>query len=115
VKISDFGFSSFSNGDVLGFKDSSHQLPRDLDGDMPSTIQSDLFALGSTLYEIMTGKQLYEGMADETIAELYIKGIFPDVTSIVCGDVITSCRRGCFRNAEEVLEMMQLSANGQRA
>ena len=64
VKISDFGFSSFSDGDVLGFENSSHQLPRDLDGDMPSTVQSDLFALGSTLYEVITRRRPYEGLPD---------------------------------------------------
>ena len=104
VKISDFGFSSFSDGDVLGFENSSHQLPRDLDSDMPSTVQSDLFALGSTLYEIMTGKRLYEGRQDDTITQLYSKGTFPDVTSILCGDIITGCWQGCFTTAEEVLE-----------
>jgi len=105
VKISDFGFSSFSDGDVLGFENSSHQLPRDLDCDMPSTVQSDLFALGSTLYEIMTGRRPYEGIPDDTITELYIKRIFPDVSNILCGDVIMSCWQGCFRDAEEVLEL----------
>ncbi|KAH8787552.1 kinase-like domain-containing protein [Hyaloscypha sp. PMI_1271] len=104
VKISDFGFSSFSDGDVLGFENSSHQLPRDLDGDMPSTVQSDLFALGSTLYEVMTGRRPYEGIPDDTIAKLYSKATFPDVTGILCGDVITGCWEGRFKNAEEVLE-----------
>jgi len=117
VKVSDFGFSSFSDGDVLGFENSSHQLPRDLESDMPSTFQSDLFALGSTLYEIMTGGRPYEGIPDDTITALYIKGIFPDVTSILCGDVITSCWQGCFRNAEEVLKRflhcMALSPGGE--
>ncbi|PSS18445.1 hypothetical protein M430DRAFT_27902 [Amorphotheca resinae ATCC 22711] len=99
----------FSDGhDVLGFENSSHQLPRDLDGDMPSTVQSDLFALGSTLYEIMAGRRPYEGIPDGTITERYTKRIFPDVTSILCGDVIISCWQGCFRNAEEVLELFSL-------
>ncbi|KAH7333276.1 kinase-like domain-containing protein, partial [Rhexocercosporidium sp. MPI-PUGE-AT-0058] len=104
VKINDFGFSSFSDGDVLGFENSSHQLPRYLDSDMLSTVQSDLFALGSTLYEIMTGKRPHEGIPDDTITKLYSKGTFPAVASILCGDVITGCWKGCFRNTEEVLE-----------
>jgi len=104
VKISDFGFSSFGDGDVLGFENSSHQLPRDLDGDMPSTIQSDVFALGSTLYEVMTGKRPYEGTPDDAITQLYSGGTYPDVTGILCGDVIMGCWQGRFKNAEEVLE-----------
>jgi serine/threonine protein kinase len=91
VKISDFRFSSFSDGDVLGFENSSHQLPRDLDGDIPSTVQSDLFTLGSTLYEVMARKRPYKGMPDDAITKLYSEGIFPDVTSVLCGDAITGC------------------------
>ncbi|KAH9211870.1 kinase-like domain-containing protein [Leptodontidium sp. 2 PMI_412] len=91
VKISDLGFSSFSDGDVLGFENSSYHLPRDLNSKTPSTIQSDLFALGSTLYEIMTGRRPYEAISDDAITELYVKGCFPEVMSILCGDVIMSC------------------------
>jgi serine/threonine protein kinase len=104
VKISDFGFSSFSDGDVLGFENSSHHLPRNLDSNMPSTVQSDLFALGSTLYEVMTGRRPYEGIPDDTTAKLYGKGTFPEVTGILCGDVITGCWQSRFKNTEEVLE-----------
>ncbi len=67
VKLSEFGFSSFSDGDVLGFENPSHHLPRDINGNMPRTFQSNLFAVGSTLYEVMTGKRPYEGKSDDTI------------------------------------------------
>ena len=67
VKLSDFGFSSFSDGDVLSFENPSHHLPRDIDGNMPSTFWSNLFAVGSTLYEVMTGKRPYKGKLDDTI------------------------------------------------
>lgn len=104
VNLSDFGFSSFSNGDVLGFENSSHHLPRDIDGNTPSTIQSDLFALGSTLYEVMTGRLPYKGKSDDTIARLYSDGSFPNVTGILCGHIITGCWQGRFKSAAEVLE-----------
>lgn len=67
VHLSYFGFSSLNSGDVLGFENSSHHMPRDIDGSMPSTTQLDLFALGSTLYEIMTGRRPYEGKSDDAI------------------------------------------------
>jgi len=69
-----------SDGDVLGFENPLHNLPRDINGNMPSTFQSDLFAVGSTLYEVMTGKRPYEGRSDNTIRT------FPDVTGY-CMDI----------------------------
>lgn len=104
AQISDFGFSSFNDGDVLGFENSSHQMPRDIDGEMASTTLSDLFALGSTLYEVMTGKSPYEGKSDEEITELYCRGSFPDVTSILYGHIIMNCWQGRFTSAAEVLK-----------
>ena len=104
VKLSDFGFSSFSDGDVLGFENASHHLPRDTDGKRPSTIQSDLFALGSTLYEVMTGNRPYKDKSDDIIAQLYSNGSFPDMTGILYGHIIMGCWRGRFKSAAEVLK-----------
>jgi serine/threonine protein kinase len=47
VKLSDFGFSSFGDGDVLGFENPSHHLPRDIDGNMPSTFRYCTEGFGS--------------------------------------------------------------------
>lgn len=115
VKLCDFGFSSFSDGDVLGFEIPSHHLPRDIDGSMPSSFQSDLFAVGSTLYEIMTGKQPYENKSDDTITQLYCNGAFPDVTGILCGHIIMGCWRGHFKDAAEVLKEFLSESNVTKA
>jgi serine/threonine protein kinase len=104
VKLSDFGFSSFSDGDVLGFENPLHHLPRDIDGNMPSTFQSDLFAVGSTLYEVMTGKRPYECKSDDTITQLYSDRTFPDVMGILYGHIIMGCWQGRFKSAAEVLK-----------
>ncbi|EGX93690.1 Protein kinase-like domain [Cordyceps militaris CM01] len=104
VRLSDFGFSGFGGGDVLGFENSSHHLPRDIDGDMPSSIQSDLFALGSTLYEVITSTPPYQGKSDDVIVHLYSSRSFPDVTGILCGHIITGCWQGSFSSAAEVLQ-----------
>ncbi|KAE8394739.1 kinase-like domain-containing protein [Aspergillus alliaceus] len=49
--------------------------------DMPSiTFQTDLFALGCLIFEILVGSRPYEEISDEdweTIAENYDRGIFP--------------------------------------
>ncbi|KAJ5697171.1 hypothetical protein N7488_010855 [Penicillium malachiteum] len=59
VRLSDFGGSSLQGCDALVMENSSHFLPRDEKS--PNTVQSDLFALGSTIYEILEGKRPYEG------------------------------------------------------
>jgi serine/threonine protein kinase len=104
VHLSDSGFSSVNGGDVLGFENSSHHMPRDIDGSVPSTTQSDLFALGSTLYEIMTGRRPYEGKSDDAITQLYCNGSFPDVTGVLLGHIMMGCWQGRFKSAAEVLE-----------
>lgn len=106
--LSDFGFSSLNNGDVLGFENSSHHMPRDIDSKNPSTTQSDLFALGSTLYEVMTGNSPYKGKSDDTITQLYCNGSFPDVTGVLYGHIIMNCWQGQYKTAAQVLEKLLL-------
>lgn len=108
VRLSDFRFSAFYSGDVLGFENSSHHLPRDIDCSAPSSIQSDLFALGSTLYEVVIGIPPYDGKSDDEITQLYSKGSFPDVTGISFGHIIIGCWQGHFKSAAEVLETFSL-------
>jgi len=55
---------------------------------MPSIIQSDLFALSLTLYEVMTRNIPYKDKADDMITQLYSNGLFPDVTGIQYRDII---------------------------
>lgn len=49
----------------------------------PNIVRSDLFALGSTLYEILLGKEPYEGMEDEEIQRLFPANVFPTSDGIV--------------------------------
>jgi hypothetical protein len=61
-------------------------MPRDPEDD--STVQTDLFALGSTLYEIVTGTQPYCDPEDKAVEAKFKRGDFPSVDSLVCGRVI---------------------------
>lgn len=75
---------------------------------MPSTVRSDLFALGSTLYEVITGNPPYKGKPDDDIAQLYSNGAFPNVTGILCEHIIMGCWQGRFMSAAEVLESFRV-------
>ncbi|KAF2254642.1 hypothetical protein BU26DRAFT_392011, partial [Trematosphaeria pertusa] len=78
----------------------SHCLPRDPEAD--NTVESDLFALGSTLYELLAGQTPYEGLSDESIESLIRKGKFPDTDGLLLGDIIMGCWEKKFSSAEDI-------------
>lgn len=89
-------------------------------------VSSDLFALGSTLYELLYGNspdsELHSSIPDvcsiergfnawselsrETqleIEALYRQQVFPDVTCVFAGEIIMGCWKGEFSSAKEAL------------
>ncbi|KAJ5933551.1 hypothetical protein N7454_005880 [Penicillium verhagenii] len=110
---------------ALGYEKATHCLPRDYV--QPNTVLSDLFALGSTLFELVTGKAPYAELypaefqdiapsniqiltraqqrraADAEVEERFWDLKFPDVSHIFRGDIILGCWSGRFSSAEEVL------------
>ncbi|KAL2435247.1 hypothetical protein ABEF95_014827 [Exophiala dermatitidis] len=126
ARLSDFNAASSPGRPPLGYEKATHFLPRATDED--NTVRTDLFALGSTLYELAYGKcpyhELYpvrpEGLelcdaaeiehhymledeADDQIEDLYRQGIFPDVSLALCPRTIRGCWNGQFATAEEAL------------
>lgn len=74
IRLSDFGGSSLQGSGAIVVENATHFLPRNEDA--PNTVQSDLFALGSTVYEILLDKKPYEGMKDEEIQRLFSDKVF---------------------------------------
>lgn len=74
-------------------------------------VKSDLFALGSTLYEIMTGRSPYEETPSDEVERLYEAQQFPDVTSIPCGELIRRCWRGEANSAHEIEKAIKTSSH----
>lgn len=60
-----------------------------------SDIKSDLFALGTAIYEIMTGHEpfpeLDEDIDEEEIERRYKEGSFPSVNGVLRGHIIRKC------------------------
>jgi serine/threonine protein kinase len=101
ARLSDFAASGYEGHDALGVENASHYMPRD--PEQPNSVESDLFALGSTLYELMAGKPPCHDKSDVEIESLYKQEEFPCIEDILCGELILRCWRREFKSADEVL------------
>ncbi|KAH9874627.1 hypothetical protein IAQ61_003817 [Plenodomus lingam] len=105
AKLLDFSGSSLDGSEPFVVVTASHKYP----GNDLKSIRADLFALGSTLYEIWTGKPPYFelGLKEIEITELLIQSKFPETKSLgPIGDIIMGCWQGRFTSADEVLKVI---------
>jgi serine/threonine protein kinase len=104
VRLIDFGGSSFNGHAGSGIENATHFMPRAHNA--PSTVRTDLFALGSTLFEIFQGGRApYMDRGDREILELFSSGVFPNVECCgrPWGAVISRCWAGGFESTAEIL------------
>lgn len=88
VKLSDFAGSSLDGSEPLVCPSLRSEHPN-----IPVTpsVRSEIFALGSTLYEVETTRQPYNDKLEGDVKQLYIAGHFPDTRSLVLGKIIRKC------------------------
>ncbi|KAF1959593.1 hypothetical protein CC80DRAFT_545039 [Byssothecium circinans] len=82
----------------------------------PPTIRAEIHALGSTIYEIVTGRKPFHEKTEEQereVDKLMKEGEYPDVNELPLGDVIAKCwkRDGFFNSAADVAEEITRSNN----
>jgi serine/threonine protein kinase len=107
LQLCDFSGSLFGELDGAAMESTRYFLPRDPLS--TPNIRSDLFALGSTMYYIMSGHEPYDTLSESEVTALYSQGLFPEVDGMVWGDVIKGCWKGCWSNAEEVVQALDKS------
>ena len=100
IKLCDFGGSSIDGKPtVAGYEcrsqrwDDAHENP---------SIQSELFALGSTMYEIWTTTRPYHDEPEETVEQNYKRQCFPDVRTLPVAEIIEKSWHGTYSSADEV-------------
>ncbi|EHY60289.1 hypothetical protein HRR83_000052 [Exophiala dermatitidis] len=125
ARLSDFNAASCPGRPALGYEKATHFLPRPPEED--NTVRTDLFALGSTLYELAYGNFPYHELypdeallfsssdskllafyhqrqgADAQVERAYEQGLFPDVSGSFCQNTILGCWNGNFASAQEAL------------
>ena len=70
---------------------------------LPNTVESDLLALSSVLYEVIAGETPYHSKSDKEIETLYKEENFPAINEFLRGNFIMGCWKREWRSAEEVL------------
>jgi serine/threonine protein kinase len=100
VKLGDFAGSSLNGSELLVGVTPSHESP----GSASST-QGDIFAFGSVVYEIMTGKAPYSGLSESEIVARYKRGEFADTASLgEIGVLIRKCWMGQYDGCTQLAD-----------
>lgn len=100
VKIIDFSGSSLDGSKPASGEGTRFFLPRHW-AEKP-TVRTDLFALGSTLFEIFFGVSPYQEVASDEVERLFQEREFPDVSDVPCGRIIEQCWLGEIDSAVQV-------------
>ncbi|SPQ23396.1 97d9e161-d5c3-41e3-90ba-230f1c0fcafb [Thermothielavioides terrestris] len=105
LKIIDFSGSSFDGIVGSAIESTRFFLPRPLKE--PPAVRTDLFALGSTISEIMTSRPPYDDLSDDEVEARYSQQIFPSVQELPCGQLIMDCWRCEVQTAEEAMKRLK--------
>jgi len=103
LKLCDFAGSTFAGRSPLVSEEVRY---RKIEGVARSTqsTQTELFAIGSLMYEIVTGLPPYDDLSDEEIEERYGKQDFPSLENLQYAEVIERCWTSEYDNAEAVVK-----------
>lgn len=108
LKLIDMAGSSIDGKRPLTLESTSYFLPRSMKDPMPCNISTDLFALGSSIYHIMTRKMPYGEISDhDEVERRGLQKEFPSTDSIPYGSIIRGCWMCYFESAEAVYNALQ--------
>jgi serine/threonine protein kinase len=99
VKLGDFAGSAIDSLPALVCYETSHELP----GEDIST-RTELFALGSTAYEILTGSKPYKDLPDHEVSAAFAEGRYPNLGSVsALKSMIMKCWQQDYTSVQEAL------------
>ena len=97
--VIDLAGSALKGQEPLAIESMRYFLPRAWEE--PSTVRTDIFALGSVIYAIFSGQAPYKDKTNEEVTALYTEGVFPPTDMFVGGEVITQCWTGVIVSADQ--------------
>lgn len=105
--IIDFAGSSLDGSAASIMQSPRFCPPQDPEADVDPTVSMDLFALGSTIYQIMTGAEPYADVPELAVIERFKRLEFPGLLDIACGEAIGKCWRGECESAQEIQDAIE--------
>lgn len=105
LALCDFGGSSIDGSEILEFPKPRYARPPLTRGEKPN-FKDDIFALGTTLYEITTGQKPYKVKTDCEIALLFRSQTYPDLQELSplgLADIIKNCWSGRYTVVEQIV------------
>ncbi|TKA23333.1 hypothetical protein B0A50_07541 [Salinomyces thailandicus] len=90
LKVADFGCVSMDDSKTFGGGSARFYHPKTLSRDRIG-IDGDLFALGSSIFEVLTGRPPYADLDTSSVRALYDLQQYPDLQGLKGGDVIRDC------------------------
>lgn len=109
IKLCDFAGSSIDGSKPMVYNETRGRIPR---RDVTDEL-TDIFALGSAIYELITTRVPYEDKLDWEVKALYIKGVFPTLPDGQAYEQVASIfwvARSCWQlhveSAEEVVGLL---------
>ncbi|KAJ5357021.1 hypothetical protein N7517_011630 [Penicillium concentricum] len=102
IQLCDFAGSRINNLESLVEEESRYRSPSSPSSPSPPrTIQTDLFALGSFIYEVSTGAHPFSEIEDnDEIERRYAAQDFPSLNGLEYHDVISKCWRSQYSSAD---------------
>jgi serine/threonine protein kinase len=67
---------------------------------------TDIFAIGSLIYEIVTGKPPYDELEGDEVKKLFKRAEFPSMANICLGSIIRGCWISAYETVKQVLDAM---------
>ena len=118
VKLGDFGIAFFENSRrvtksqvIIG---SVHYLPPEVTNGQSPTFKSDIYSLGITFFELITGRVPFEGNNQINVAMMHIKERFPSPRQFVTTTpkslekiILKACRKNPLDRYRSVLDMQR--------
>ncbi|RMJ01558.1 hypothetical protein CDV36_015701 [Fusarium kuroshium] len=118
VKIGDLGDSAVEGDGFTPtvYEEARYALPcRGRDLDERPVAKTELFALGSAIYEILAWARPFPELEDEEVEERYSRGQFPCLDSIDIGVTIMNCWKEVYETADEVAAALDIFLRSQDA
>ncbi|CAK7214943.1 hypothetical protein SCUCBS95973_002308 [Sporothrix curviconia] len=110
VRIADFGGCSLLGQRPYILESGPFYLPaawREKDA-LGCSVATDIFGLGSCIFQIVPGKQPYDDMEDGDIETKFTNQEFPSLDGVLCADVVSRCWQSELASAESVLDALTL-------